>query len=175
MENLEEFVPIKGYEGIYEINKLGIVMSLHKKVKSKSKFVYRTLRPKIMSNPKDGGGYPTVKITDFYGVRTQHKIHRLVAQSFIPNPENKPQVNHKNGIKTDNRVENLEWCTCSENIKHAFDNGLKIKSQIKVTCVDSGRSWNSISECSRDMGVLVGTLWYRINYRKHKTSIRILK
>jgi hypothetical protein len=60
------------------------------------------------------------------GKRFSRYVHRLVAETFIPNPDNKGEVNHINGVKDDNRVENLQWSTRSENMKHAYDNGLNI-------------------------------------------------
>lgn len=82
---------------------------------------------KIMSPSKDAGGYLRTMLKRDDGVIHTIKVHRIIASTFIKNPNNKSSVNHKNGVKSDNRVENLEWCTHAENIKHAKEHGLRWK------------------------------------------------
>ena len=101
----EVWKPIKDYEGLYEISNLGRVKSLNYK---------RTGKEKILKNTENSKGYLIVCLTK-NEKRKQFKIHRLVAEAFIPNPEDKPCIDHINTIKNDNRVENLRWVTNEEN------------------------------------------------------------
>jgi len=103
---------IPGFDGRYAICPDGRVISY---VVNKNG---RTLKPAYYPN-----GYQFVGPVDASGKRKLISVHRLVASAFIPNPENKQQVNHKNCIKDDNRVENLEWCDRSYNMIHAYRNG----------------------------------------------------
>ena len=113
MEDNLKWAEIKGQEGRYSVSNIGTVKSHINNI---------ILKPHINKL-----GYSRVKLS--FGSRNNYKIvqvHRLVALSFIPNPENKPQVNHINGDKTDNRSINLEWNTSKENNNHALRTGLRV-------------------------------------------------
>jgi hypothetical protein len=112
---------IQGFE-TYEVDKLGQIWSLPKKTRKGVRMI------KALKHPKTG--YMYVDLCKDGKVK-KFTVHRLVALNMIPNPENKLQVNHINGNKTDNRVENLEWNTRSENQKHSISIGLRSAKGIK--------------------------------------------
>ena len=128
----EEWKPVPDFEDMYEVSNTGKVRN-RKNGYELAKFQNRF-------------GYITVCLNRD-GKAIQQKVHRLVAEAFIPNPKNKPQVNHKNGNKADNTVENLEWVDQSENMLHASRNGLR--NTHKVMIVETGQVFPNITDCAR--------------------------
>ena len=123
---MSRWADIPGWEGRYQVSDDGYVRSL---VGLRGK----PAPPHELKQKIDRYGYPVVCLRERPKKRMVYPtVHRLVATAFLPSPDNKPQVNHKNGIKTDNRVENLEWSTNAENIQHAFDTGLISKKNVSA-------------------------------------------
>ena len=115
---------------------------------SNTGFIKNKRTGRILSPFMDKDGYFRVHLNTDRCVRP---IHRLVAKAFIPNPENKPHVNHKDGNKQNNHVDNLEWCTALENNTHALKTGLRnISRPVKI--IETGETFNSIRECANTLG-----------------------
>jgi hypothetical protein len=118
----EIWVDVEGYEGLYQVSNLGRVRTVERVVERPTgNFKQKQFILKEQKN----GDYCVARLTK-EGKRKIYCVHQLVAKAFIPNPENKPEVNHKDLDKSNNCVDNLEWATRSENMKHAYDNGAVI-------------------------------------------------
>lgn len=131
---MEIWKAVVGYEGLYEVSNIGRVQSLNRtEIFSSSKGLAVT-RPRIgkIIIQKDNKGYKRAYLSKGGKVKA-FITHRLVAIAFISNPNNYPEINHINGIRDDNRVENLEWCTTSQNMRHAYD---VLKRQISPNVIN---------------------------------------
>ena len=148
----EQWKSIKGYEGLYEVSNLGRIKSLPRNGTIKT--------PKILALNYKKSGYINVILTKNNKKKT-FRVHRLVAQAFIANPEKKSQVNHIDGDKTNNCVSNLEWATSSENIRHKFDAlGYKVArhGMKPVICLETGQVFDSIKAAERAYGKNYGAI-----------------
>lgn len=152
----EMWKPISNTANRYEISTKGRVKSLWR-----IKFKGISYKPLILDPQSDSQGYQRITIQviiEGESVAKEFLVHRLVAMEFLPNPDNKSTVNHKNGDKSDNTIENLEWATQSENNKHAYlaglnSNHVEYNSQKKaVRCIETGEQWPSMSRASLAVG-----------------------
>lgn len=129
LESCDFWIAIPGFEG-YSVNPNGMIRSIDRFIPRSDTGKLIKYKGMIIKCPRDRRGYHRLT-TSICGVKTSIRNHRAVALAYLPNPENKEQVNHKDGIKENNSISNLEWCTNSENQIHAIESGLKVPKRGK--------------------------------------------
>ena len=169
---MEEWRDIKGFEGLYQISSYGRVKSLERTVWNGKGYYKKS--EKIRKGYDNGDGYLYVNLCK-EGKRKQYRINRLVAMAFIPNPNNLPEVNHKDENTKNNCVENLEYCSRSYNINHGTRNkrvAKKLSKPVFSVNKESGLImwWQSASEASRQLGISQGNICDCLKGRQKSTG-----
>lgn len=190
----EVWKDIKGYEGLYQVSNFGRIKSLDRIECSTGCVKVRRRRERILRVSLTYG-YEHVTLAK-NSVNTIRRVHRIVADNFIPNPDKKPFINHIDGNKRNNNVNNLEWCTAKENVDHAINvlgfvpvyehllachndavKKARIANSRKVRCVETGKVFDNIVAASEIIGTPRGRIsacctgkGYGRNKRKMETA-----
>ncbi len=167
---------IEGYDGYYEVSDNGNVRSLDRVVPN-GNYSVRKIQGRMMkltqSCGRNNDGYLVVNLRRDHTAKVI-PVHRLVAEAFIPNPDNLPTVNHKDGDKTNNRVDNLEWASYSENNTHALDTGLRLPRGNRIAQRDMShniiRTYRSACEAARITGIGRSMISHCINHRANSAG-----
>lgn len=162
MEFNEIWANVIGYEGSYKVSNKGVVKSLGRVVLDKNG-KSKNIKEKLLGQSKSIRGYYSVNLT-IKGERRAYTVHRLMAKAFIPNPENKPQVNHKDGNKFNNNIQNLEWVTGRENIEHYYKTAKKTSRFLGVTYMKNSNNWMAKIQHNKKK-IYLGC--YKIEYEAH--------
>ena len=152
---------IEGYEGLYQVSNLGRVKSLK---------YNKTGRERILKIDKNKNGYLYILLYK-NNKRKHYRIHRLVANAFIENPNNYPYINHKDECKSNNNVNNLEWCSPKYNINHGTCIKRRVEKQSKqVYCLEDDTIYKSITECGKILQLSIGNISSVLNRRRKHTK-----
>lgn len=155
MTSCEIWLDVPGYAGLYMVSNLGRI---------------RSQKRGVLKPFKNCNGYLIATLTQ-NGEKVRTGAHRLVALAFLPNPEGKPQINHKDGDKENNRPENLEWVTCSENNLHRCRvlGGGGGRAPRAVVCLDTGKTYPSITAAAAATGLRLEGILMVCKGRRNKT------
>lgn len=167
--NAETWAPVVGYEGLYEVSDLGRVRSVDRSVLGSRRRAERRAYGIEIKRHARKDGYLMVQLWKG-GVHSLKLVHRLVAETFLDNPRGVTDVNHRDGDKANNSAENLEWCSRSENVKHAYKNGLNRGAPKKKVFCSNGSVYESTKEAARQTGLASGNISQCCNGRRNHTG-----